>query len=439
MKVLVAAQLAALVVLGAITVARFQLFAPIDERAHYAFVQEVAEEGRLPVLGRDLISAEAQAINDGTWPQPSANDPRTLGFAGQSYEAFQPPLYYVLAAPVFAVAGDHRHKVFALRAFDLTLLAVAVGLLGLLARRVFKDRWLLPFSLALSVLLWPGVLARAVTVSNAALELPLVLAYLLAVWTALERRSARALLAAGALLGLCLLTKLTLVFLAPLLLVPAVTLLRERGADGRRAVATVAVALVLPAVMVAPWVASNFERYDAPTANALARDQQSPVLNAGGERPSVGDLPDGVARLADGVLPQEWWPEYDRLGLSVVMRLLPILLLLALAIPLVRRSARPGLRVALVLGAPIALAVATLTLTLLAAHWDIFFPRYLYSTLPALALIAGWAVSRGGSERSGLVVAAGSTAVIFALWVFVFGAYYFTDVGSSLGIHPAGG
>jgi len=70
---------------------------------------------------------------------------------------------------------------------------------------------------------------------------------------------------------------------------------------------------------------------------------------------------------------------------------------------------------------------------------DIFFPRYLYSTLPALALIAGWAVSRGGSERSGLVVAARSTAMIFALWVFVFGAYYFTDVGSSLGIHPAGG
>jgi len=116
------------VVLGAFTVARFQLFARIDERAHYAFVQEVAEEGRLPVLGRDLISAEAQAINDGTWPQPSPSDPRTLGFAGQSYEAFQPPLYYVLAAPVFAVAGDHRHKVFALRAFDLILLGVAVGL-----------------------------------------------------------------------------------------------------------------------------------------------------------------------------------------------------------------------------------------------------------------------------------------------------------------------
>lgn len=186
-------------------------------------------------------------------------------------------------------------------------------------------------------------------------------------------------------------------------------------------------------------MASNLSRYDAPTANAIARDQQNPVLYPDGERPSPADLPAGVARLADGVLPQEWWPEYDRLGFSVVLRLLPLLLLLALAVPMARRSALPDRRMALVLGVPIALAVATAALTLLAADWDIFLPRYLYSTLPAFSLLAAWAVSRNGrSERPALLLVAGGTAVILALWVFVIGAYYFTDAGSSLGIHPAG-
>lgn len=433
-------QLAALLALGSLTVARFQLFAPVDERAHYAFVQEVAEEGRLPILGNDVISAEAQAINDGTWPRPSQNDPRTLGFAGQSYEAFQPPLYYVVAAPVFALAGDHRDKVLVLRVFDLALLGVAVAFLCLLARAVFKERWLLPFAFALPVLLWPGSMARAVTVSNAALELPVVLAFLLAVWTALERRSPRALVAAGALLGLCLLTKLTLVFLAPLLLAAAARLLRNGNPHaGRSAAVAVAVALALPAVMLAPWVASNLARYDAPTANALARDQQTPVLYPGGERPSAADLPAGVARLADGVLPQEWWPEYDKLGFSLALRFLPLVLLLVLVLPLARR-AWPDRRRSLVLGLPVALAVATQALTLVVADWDIFQPRYLYSTLPAFALLAAWAMSRNGSsERPALLLATGATAVILLAWVFMIGGYYFTDVGSSLGIQPAGG
>jgi hypothetical protein len=195
---LVILQLAALLVLGALVVARFPTFAEVDERAHYSYVQEVAEERRLPVLGRDLISPEAQAVEDGTWPRPSPRDPRELGFEGQSYEAFQPPLYYLVTAPVFALVDDYRHKLYGLRAFDLLLLLCAVALLALLARAVFAGRWLLPFSLGLAVLLWPGVLVRMVTVSNSALELPLALAFLLAVWRATERRSAHATVAAGA-------------------------------------------------------------------------------------------------------------------------------------------------------------------------------------------------------------------------------------------------
>ena len=204
--VLVSLQVAAIAVVGGATVARFHVFASVDERQHFAYVQEVAEHGRLPHLGRDLVSWQIQAINDGTYPRHSPRDPRLIGLAGQSYEAFQPPLYYVVAAPAFLVGGsNYRHKVTAVRAFDLALLLGAVAALALLARAVFAGRWLIPFSLGLSVLSWPGVIVRTVTVSNSALELPLVLLYIYALWQATAHRSGRWLAAAGALFGLCLL------------------------------------------------------------------------------------------------------------------------------------------------------------------------------------------------------------------------------------------
>ena len=54
-KALVVAQLVALLGFGALTVARFHVWAAIDEPGHYAFVQTLAEDGRLPLL-EDLVS-----------------------------------------------------------------------------------------------------------------------------------------------------------------------------------------------------------------------------------------------------------------------------------------------------------------------------------------------------------------------------------------------
>lgn len=109
------------------TVLRFPIFAIVDERAHFSYVQVVAEEGRLPFAAGETIPPEVRAIEEGVYPAAPRQDPATLGIAGQSYEAFQPPLYYSLAAPVFLLAGDHRDAVTAIRAFDLALLLVAVG------------------------------------------------------------------------------------------------------------------------------------------------------------------------------------------------------------------------------------------------------------------------------------------------------------------------
>jgi hypothetical protein len=210
-------------------VVRHHVWAELDERAHYDYIQKVVEEGRLP-RPTDLASPETQAINDGTYPRPSPVNIADLGLGGRSYEAMQPPLYYLAVAPAFAVVPEHDDKVYAVRALNLALLLLGVGLLWVLVTRVAPRELVLPgFAVALSVVLWPGTILRSTNIGNTPLEIPLTLGFLLFLWEAERRRRWRPLAIAGGLLGLCLLTKVSLQFLAPLFgLVLVRALLRER-------------------------------------------------------------------------------------------------------------------------------------------------------------------------------------------------------------------
>jgi hypothetical protein len=131
-RVVVVVLLAGLLLCGGATVARFHVWAQVDERHHYAYVQEVAEHGRLPRIV-DALPWEAWAINTA---HPTRSGLAQAGAVGQSYEAWQPPLYYLAATPVFLAVGDHRHKVFAWfwrRAGDHAALVATAGATVILA------------------------------------------------------------------------------------------------------------------------------------------------------------------------------------------------------------------------------------------------------------------------------------------------------------------
>lgn len=144
-RALMILQIAAIVVLGAVTVLRFHIFAEVDERAHLAYVREVAEHGRIPWVGRDHVSWQELAIEAGTYPRASGLDPRLIGLRGSSYEGWQPPLYYILAAPAYLIPSNYRDKILAVRAFDLLLLVLAIGVLVLFPR--YLNPMLAPFVL----------------------------------------------------------------------------------------------------------------------------------------------------------------------------------------------------------------------------------------------------------------------------------------------------
>jgi hypothetical protein len=91
---------------------------PPDEGAHVQYVRAVAEAGRLPRLNPQVPSSEDAA----------------------GYEAHQPPLYYLLAAPAWNLAGalgaGDLGKVRAARLVSTLVGAVGVLLIWLFARRL---------------------------------------------------------------------------------------------------------------------------------------------------------------------------------------------------------------------------------------------------------------------------------------------------------------
>jgi 4-amino-4-deoxy-L-arabinose transferase-like glycosyltransferase len=433
-RTLIVAQLAALLVLGAVVTWRQNVWAPTDERAHYDYVQKLVEEGRIP-RPTDLVSPEVQAITLKTYPEPSPVPAEAISLGGRSYEAIQPPLYYVMAAPAWMLPVDHLAKVYVLRVFDLALMVLAIWLLWRLSRRLAgPDGAPGAFALALAVLLWPGLVMRGVTVGNTPLEYVLVAATLLALWRADREPARRAPLATAAvLLGLALLTKLALVYLVPGFLIVLARRLRARGV-GVRTLAEAAAAAVVPVVMLAPWLAMNRSRYGAWTVNIEGSPGVVGQVAPSGLLDRIAGLPERNWRMVDGVLPQEFWEQLDVWWVQGVVAGLGAALALGALAALV--AARRDWAVwFLCLPALAGLAVANATY--LFTGTEPFLLRYLYAALPPLAMGIGLGAHRAlaAGARHHVVTAAGVASLLAAaLWVDMAGAFYFTDVGAALGI-----
>jgi 4-amino-4-deoxy-L-arabinose transferase-like glycosyltransferase len=427
LRVLIVMQITAIVVLGGVTALRFHIWAEIDERQHYVNVQAIAEDGRYP-LQSDLVSTAVQAITDRTYPRPSPNDPRSQGLAGRAYEAVQPPLYYLLAAPAFLVPVDHRDKVIVVRLFDLALLMATLALAAALCREVLGSRWHAGYAAVLATVLWPGVLVRMITISNDVLALPMGLLVALTTMLAWRRRSPRWLLFAGVALGAALLTKATLVFMVPVLLVTAASALRWQVPRARRAAV---LAIVIPLMMITPWIVANDVRYDSlglvgSSPEVLALYPPDPGVGTGG-------VLSRVERLTIASLPQEFSYKYESLTLGgAAMRgLVVALVAFGVAAALVARR-RLDASSYVVLGLPLVAGVTGLIVKFERTGGDAFFGRYLYASAILFALFgaAGWIAVGKARVAVGWAVAVSAVTAVF--WIRLAGDFYFLDAGRKL-------
>ena len=126
-----------------------------------------------------------------------------------------------------------------------------------------------------------------------------------ALWRAISGRAAGWLIAAGALLGLGLLTRLTLGYLIPVAI--GVAVVGALRGPRRFPWWSLAAAAAIPVALLVPWALFNLDHYNALTPAQAARDQQEPLVNPTGRTLTWHDFKNLSRALLNGVLPDEWW------------------------------------------------------------------------------------------------------------------------------------
>ena len=173
-----------------------------------------------------------------------------------SYEAFQPPLYYLTALPAWLAGravGGPIGAVYAVRIFDAVLAALLAPMAMLIALRIWPARNAAGWSAAALTALLPGVALNLTSVTNDVLVSVLGGACILVAISGSWTRGR--VVAIGLLLGATMLTKTTAVALVPAL---AYALLDVRRLGGvKQLLAGFAVA----AACIAPWLVSNVMVY----------------------------------------------------------------------------------------------------------------------------------------------------------------------------------
>jgi 4-amino-4-deoxy-L-arabinose transferase-like glycosyltransferase len=193
-----------------------------DEPAHFNYIRQLAA-GRLPVIEPgDYDQETLTRLKSERFPADSP-------LAGIQYEDHQPPLYYMLAAPLYKLFGG---ALLPLRLFSVLLGAGVVVLAWAIGRRVTPGRPLIPLAAAGLVATIPQHVAMLAGVNNDSLaELLLALALLAAVDLMAADRPVRPWLV-GLLLGAIFLTKSQAYIAAPVLGLAIVVRWRQRERNG---------------------------------------------------------------------------------------------------------------------------------------------------------------------------------------------------------------
>ncbi len=243
-----------------------------DEPAHYNYVRHLVEQGCFPVLQiGDYDQAYLHAITTAKFHPDYAID-------SIRYEFHQPPLYYLLAAPVYALFGG---ALLPLRMLGVLIGAGAIAAAYGVGRVVFPARPWLALSAAAFAAFNPQRIALAAAVQNDGLaELWIGLALLALIrWLQSENPVAmRNLVGIGVLGGLGLLTKTSAYITLPLIVVAAGLKfwpqVRMAQAQVWKRASLALLALLLPALLLGlPWWARNVATYGGLDLLGLGRHE----------------------------------------------------------------------------------------------------------------------------------------------------------------------
>lgn len=178
-----------------------------DEPAHFNYIRTIAETGALPVLQRgDYDQDYLEKIK-------TAKFPASLSIDTIRYESYQPPLYYLAAAPIYFLTRPLGvdAEVIALRLFGAAL-GVALLLVAYRSMRaMFPDDHILALAVVGMIATIPQFISISASISN---DTAANLILMMILWLAVQRAKnnltdKRFWLLGGILFGAALLTKTT--------------------------------------------------------------------------------------------------------------------------------------------------------------------------------------------------------------------------------------
>ena len=222
-----------------------------DETAHRDYIRLLVEE-------RGLVQFRVQ-------------DPEVVarGDEPERYETHQPPLYYLLCVPVYLATGG---SLFALRLVSAVIQLATVWLTFRAVRDLFPDRAELALGAALFVAFLPAQAQLSGAVSNDPLTTLVAVAIfwrlglLVKAGPGTGEAGGRGAVLLGALFGIGLLTKLSVLQLLPVIVLAYGIAARVQVVPPRRALAQAALALGLGVLIAAPWLVRNTVLYGDPLA-----------------------------------------------------------------------------------------------------------------------------------------------------------------------------
>lgn len=178
-----------------------------DEPAHFNYIRHIAETGTLPVLQPgDYDQAYLEKIK-------AEKFPATLPIDSIRYESYQPPLYYLVATPLYWLmrgAGIDA-AVIALRLFSVVLGVLVLLVAFNVIHSIYPDDRLLALATVGLMATIPQHIAVSASISN---DLAAELVLVLIVWLAVKRiqrtlSDSQYVWLGGILFGAALLTKTT--------------------------------------------------------------------------------------------------------------------------------------------------------------------------------------------------------------------------------------
>jgi len=317
--------------LGVAYAVRTPMWQTPDEPAHFNYIKHIAEGRGLPVL------QEGDYDQDYLERLKAAKFPSDMPVDTLRYESHQPPLYYVLATPIYLATRSLSlpAQVLALRLLSVFLGCVLIVVSYAAVRRVFPKEPLLALATCAFIATLPQHVAMSAAINNDTLaEVVLSLILLVLVYRlgrperGQRKASSRSLrrfdltpYILGVLLGLALLTKTT-IYVSIILVPLAALLVRSQGKAIKKAFGFRPLLVVcgLALVISGWWFVRNVMVYGDTDLFGLQRHDL--VVAA---QPRTGEFDLAAAKNLAVVSFKSFWAQFGWMGVPADARTYAVL------------------------------------------------------------------------------------------------------------------